>query len=151
MKYIPKEKIVELGNCECGKTLKYYDSLEEYLQKQEKIDEAPGEDELFSELLNSLESNIAKIILYCVKELPFPLGIKRVIEVLRGTKASFIIEYNLNQLYTYSVLSYLSKNRLERYINALIEQGFLKIKQVSMYKDMPTLELTVHGSKFLNS
>lgn len=135
--------------CECGNRLKYYDFLEEYLQKRGKIKKPAKNEEEFSKLLNNYETAVSRIILYCVTEFPFSLGINKTIQVLRGSKSSFIIDYTLNKLESYSIFPNFTKKRLERYIRTLIHQGFLKINYVSQFHNMPTLSLTDRGSDFL--
>lgn len=138
-----------LNTCECGNHLKYYDFLEEYLQKRGKIKKPAKNEEEFSKLLNNYETTVSKIILYCVTEFPFSLGINKTIQILRGSKSSFIIDYNLNKLNSYAVFTNFTKKRLERYIRTLIDQQLLKINYVSPYQNRPTLSLTDKGSEFL--
>lgn len=143
-----KGELVELGNCECGTKYKYFESLEDYHNKEESIIEE--EDEFFSQLMNSHESSIARIIIYSINELPFPLGINKLISFLRGSKASFIVKNNLNKLNSYSILSYFSKKRLTRYIKTLEKRGILKSEPVTEFK-RPALFITSDGMDFLST
>lgn len=141
-----KGEIVELGTCECGTKLKYYDSLEDYLNEQENV--SNDEDYLFYHLINSSESSIARIILYSINELPFPMDPNELVGYLRGSKSSLIIDYQLNKLNSYSCLSYFSKKRLNRYINTLERWGILETKfKPKINKE--TIILTGKGKDFL--
>lgn len=144
-----KDEMLELSHCECGNPLKYYDSLEEYLYTEDKVQNTRKQDEMMEELVNSCESAIARIIIYCVRELPFPMGINNTIGILKGSKSSFILDYNLNNLSTYSIFADFSKKKLEHFIRVLIDLKLLKIKYLPKYQNMPTLALTEKGEDFL--
>jgi hypothetical protein len=130
-----KGELMELGNCECGTKLQCFDSLEDYYNEIETTSD--DEDEFFSYLLNTYESAVAKIILYCVHELPFHLGVHKLISVLRGGKASVIIDYKLNELNSSSSLSHFSAKRLTRYIETLERRGLLETELVTKFKRQP--------------
>lgn len=100
-----KNETAESKPCDCGNKLKYYDSLEEYLQKRDNNKKPAEKVDLFPNLLNSYETAISKIVLCCVNELPFPLGISRITRVLKGSKSSFIIDHDLTRLDTYAAFS----------------------------------------------
>lgn len=142
-----KGELVELGNCECGNKLKYFESIEDYYNEEESISES--DDELFEYLINSYESAVVRIILYGINELPFPLGSNKFINVLRGGKASVIIDYNLNELNSYSSLSHFSAKRLNRYIDTMERRGLIEKELVTKFK-RPTLSITEKGFKYLS-
>jgi len=96
-------------------------------------------------LIRDYEIAVCRIILYCVAELPFPLGINRTISVLKGSKSTFIINYRLNNLDTYSLLSTLAKKQLIAIIGVLIESELLEIEFVSEYENIPILKITEKG------
>jgi len=99
-------------------------------------------------LIQDYESAVCRIILYCVAELPFPLGINRTILVLKGSKSTFIINYKLNRLATYSLLSTFTAKQLGAVIATLVESELLEIEFVSEYENMPILKLTEKGRDF---
>ena len=101
------------------------------------------------ELVDSCESAIARIVIYCVRELPFPMGINNTIGILKGSKSSFILDYNLNNLFTYSIFADFSKKKLEHFIRVLIDLKLLKIKYLPKYQNIPALALTEKGEDFL--
>jgi superfamily II DNA helicase RecQ len=99
-------------------------------------------------VIRDYEGAVCRIILYCVAELPFHLGINKTISVLKGSKSTFIIDYGLNNLDTYSVLSTFTGKQLSAIIGALIESELLEVEFVSEY-DMPILKITAGGRDFL--
>ena len=101
-------------------------------------------------LIRDYESAVCRIILYCVAELPFPLGINRTISVLKGSKSTFIINYRLNNLATYSVLSTFTGKQLSAVIATLVESDLLEIEFVSEFENMPILKLTEEGRNFIS-
>lgn len=141
-------ELVELGNCKCGTKLRYFKSIEEYYEEIETS--SLEEDEFFSYLYSSMESAVARIIIYCIQELSFPLGINKLIEVLRGSNTTFIIDYKIYPLDSYSSLSHLSKRRLTRYIQTLERRRILKTELVSKY-NRPVISVTQEGMDFLKN
>ena len=127
-------------NCKCGKPFKYYESLEECLFEKNK--------ELITKFINSYESTVARLILFSLSEMPFPVGFNKTINVLRGSKAAFIIDNGLNKLLTYSLFYYFSKMQLKLLIESLIAEGFIKSNDVSFYQRR-VLSLTDRGTEFL--
>jgi len=100
-------------------------------------------------IIRDYESAVCRIILYCVAELPFHLGVNKTISVLKGSKSSFIIEYGLNNLATYSVLPTFTGKQLRTVIDALIRSQLLEVEFVSEYENMPILKITSKGQDFI--
>lgn len=155
--YYKFNKLAEMekySKCECGNLLKYYNSLEEYIYQESEYQAVKHKDKTsnkFQELINEYESTIGKIILYCTNELPFPIGIKSTISVLKGSKSPLIVDHKLYKLNTYAIFSDFPREKLNKAIDALINNEMLEIKMVSQYKNMPTLFLTEKGENFLES
>lgn len=101
-------------------------------------------------LIQDYERAVCKIILCCVTELSFPLGIKKTISVLKGSKSTFIINHGLHNLATYSTFPTFTREQLRTIIEALIKSGLLEIEFVSKYENMPTLKITTKGRDFIN-
>jgi len=100
-------------------------------------------------IIRDYESAVCRIILYCVAELPFHLGINKTISVLKGSKSTFIIDYGLNNLDTYSVLPMFTGKQLSAIIGTLIESELLEVEFISEYENMPILKITAKGRDFL--
>lgn len=85
----------------------------------------------------------AQKILSCVARLKQGFGVRHVIDVLRGSKSSPILNKGHDQLSTYNIMSECSEDLLRHYIDSLQMKGFLK----SSGGDYPVLQLTeISGS-----
>ncbi len=104
-----------------------------------------------TKLLSAYETAVAKIIVYCVGETPFPLGINKTIDILKGTKSAFITESKLDELAMFGVLSPFSAKYLKGILEKLIDKKFLQIIDVSKYQNIPTIEITLKGKELLRS
>jgi ATP-dependent DNA helicase RecQ len=104
---------------------------------------------LIQKIIADYESAIIKIILYSLTELPFPLGIKKSVSVLKGTKSTFAINNKLNELKTFSILSSFSKDQLTEIIEILIQAGLIRIENVLDNEKMPVLKITGLGKDHL--
>lgn len=107
------------------------------------------DNEVIQRVLSDYETAVSRIVLYCLTELPFSLGIKKTIAVLKGTKSTFAIKHELNKLDTFSVLSSFSRDQLTIVIDAMIQSGLLRIEHLPDYENMPVIKLTETGSRFL--
>ncbi len=105
---------------------------------------------IIQNVIADYEIALTKIILYCLTELPFSLGIKKIISVLKGTKSTFAINHRLNKLTTFSILSSFSKDQLTKIIEILIQTGLLKSENVSDYDNLPVLKITDKGKNYLD-
>lgn len=99
-------------------------------------------------LVKDYETATCKIILCCIAGLPFPLGIKKTISVLRGSKSAFVAKHKLHRLPMYSVLVTFARENLRSVIDTLVEVGLLEIGFVSEY-NMPILKVTTKGRDFI--
>lgn len=106
-------------------------------------------DKVVEELIRDYEDVVCKIILYCVAELPFPLGIKKTISVLKGSKSTFVIDHELYKLRIYSIFSPFPRKQIRAIIEALVKAGLLGVGYVSQYKNMPVLKITQKGRDFI--
>jgi ATP-dependent DNA helicase RecQ len=100
-------------------------------------------------LIQDYECAVSKIILYCVTELPFSLGIKKTISLLKGSKSTFIIDHKLHNLATYSILPTFTREQLRTIIETLIKVELFDVEFVSEYKNMPVLNITTKGRDFI--
>jgi ATP-dependent DNA helicase RecQ len=98
--------------------------------------------------IQDYENAVCRVILSCVAGLPFPLGIRKTIAVLRGSKSAFVAKHRLHRLPTYSVLVNFSRGNLRIVIENLVEAGLLEIRFISEYR-MPVLRITAEGQDFI--
>lgn len=141
------DKPVELGTCDCGNTFEYYESMDD-LPDKDSNSIVPSKVEIIDDLIVSYESVTARIILYCVDELPFPVSETNLIKVLRGSNARFIRDNNLSNLTSYRILVNFSLKRLKRFIRTLKKERFLESRTYSYYSK---LILSPRGRKFIYS
>lgn len=107
--------------------------------------------QIIQKIITYYEAAIAKIILYCLCELPFPLGIKKTISVLKGTKSTFNINFKLNELETFSLFPSYKSEELKTIIELLIEYDLIKVEYISAFENMPVIKLSEKGEKYLNN
>lgn len=67
----------------------------------------------------------AQKVISCVYRMKRPYGIGMIIDVLRGSKNKKLIDFKLNELTTYGIMKYYSKEDLKEFINTLIANGYL--------------------------
>lgn len=133
--------------CKCGGILEYHDKLpskKPYIDSK-VIDQYKIISPSMKRLIRDYESVLSRMVLLCIQELPFFLGIKRIILILKGSQNPFIKKYNLDQLETYSILSNFTQDQMFSIIESLINKNFLKLEHVSLYSDKPVSSLTDEG------
>ena len=101
------------------------------------------------EIIKGYEQSLVKVILYCISELPFSFGTKKVIGVLRGSKSAYVIDHELYQLEMYGILPNFKVKYLRSVIEKMQEQGLLAIEMVSGFGNRPTLIITREGRDYL--
>lgn len=132
------EENIFCNRYDCGNTLKYYDSLEEYHQEKR----ITPDNDFFK-----YQHTINKLILNTVNESPIPLNLTKIIGILQGSKSEDIIRLNLNNLYSYGFLSDFSYKELYNFVIELIRDDYLHIK----YDLGNILVLTSKGLKLINN
>ena len=139
----------DLKTCQCGFKMNYYEKLEDYLNSKDCCVNG-NSIPVIERLIMDYESSISRIIIQCMAEIPFDLGIKRFMLVLRGKNSPFILKYKLDRLKTYSMLSNFTEERLRIIIESLIDIGYIESVYLSEYEGS-NLKLTEKGREFLNS
>lgn len=102
------------------------------------------------EVIKEYERSLVKVILYCICELPFSFGKKKIVGVLRGSKSSYVVDHELYRLDTYGILPDFKGKYLNSIIESLLDRGLLKVEMVSDFHNRPTLTVTQEGKKFLD-
>ncbi|MBW6497696.1 MAG: HRDC domain-containing protein [Bacteroidales bacterium] len=106
--------------------------------------------ELINSLLSEYEQTIARLVLFSLTELPFPLGVKKTIDVLKGNKSAFTINHSLNKLYTFSVLPGYTRDQLSDMLDILINNGLIAVENVNLNEEnYPVLKITAKGQDYL--
>jgi len=107
--------------------------------------------QLINDLLTRYEQTIARLVLFNLTELPFPLGVKRTIDVLKGNKSTFAINHNLHKLHTFSALSGFTRDQMSDIIDILINSGLIAVEKISVDgEELPVLKITAKGKEFLH-
>ena len=100
-------------------------------------------------MIRDYEIAVCRIILYCVAELPYHMGISKTISILKGSKSTYVINQRLNDLEAFSVLSMFTAKQLRTIIEALVQSKLLEVEFVSEYENMPILKITAEGRDFV--
>ena len=103
-----------------------------------------------SSIIKNYENSVARGILYCVKELPFSLGINKLIDVLKGAKSTFVLEYKLYELETFSLFPNFTKKQLTTVIENMIITDILDVEFISRYDNMPVITVGPIGDEFFS-
>lgn len=82
-------------------------------------------DELIAQAICDYEKSIAKIILLCVDNLDFGLGINKLVQILKGNQTRFITDFSLQNNMAFSLLKQFSKKDIEYIINVLAQTEYL--------------------------
>jgi ATP-dependent DNA helicase RecQ len=101
-------------------------------------------------ILRDHEQAVSRIILQCIRELPFPFGIRRTIGVLKGSHSQYILRHELYQGSMFGIFAAWQTSTLEKIIERLIEYDLLRVELVSTFENLPTLALTATGDQFLD-
>ena len=102
----------------------------------------------FIKIKTDYESNIIKLILFALNELPFSMGAKKLTAILTGMKSTFNIEHCMNELESFGIFSNINGKILVNYIETLIEYGLIDIVESNRFK-RPVLQLTDDGNAYL--
>lgn len=83
-------------------------------------------DELIAQVICEYEKGIAKILLLCVDNLEFGLGINKLVQILKCGQTRFITDFSLQNNIGFSLLKQFSKKDIEYIINILTQTEYLK-------------------------
>ncbi|HAK00106.1 MAG TPA: hypothetical protein DCM62_08780 [Bacteroidales bacterium] len=107
---------------------------------------------LINNLLQNYEQTIARLVLFSLTELPFPLGVKKTIDVLKGNRSSYVLNNQLFKLHTFSILTGFTRDQLSDIIDILINAGMMQVEDIKVEGDSyPVLKISPEGLKFLNN
>ncbi len=105
-------------------------------------------DTSIKKIVQDFEIAVSKIVIYCLSELPFPLGMKKTISILQGSKSSFVIKHGLYELETFALLPMFSSQQLTTIIEGLIEAKLVYVASISD-DNKPVLKISPKGHQFL--
>jgi len=104
-----------------------------------------------SDLIAAYESAVARIILSATSSLAFPIGIKKTIELLRGSKSDFIVKNDLQSKPAYGILSPFGNEQLRTVIESLCRAGLMQVEILERSYDLPIVVMLPAGKSFLAS
>jgi len=106
---------------------------------------------LIDQLLTDYEQTIARLVLFCLTELPFPLGVKKTIDVLKGNKSTFAVNHGLNKLHTFSVIPGFTRDQVSDILDILINSGLISVETIEVNEEeLPVLKITEKGIDYLH-
>jgi len=124
------------------------------MMKTDGADAMAGADGLASDVAENIfagyESSIARIILFCLTELPKQFGQKKICDTLSGSHATFVVDHNLHKLKTYGALAPFTRAQLYLIVDTLIEHGLVAAEEIKDFK-LRVLAITDKGRSFLGS
>lgn len=83
-------------------------------------------DELIAQAICEYEKGIVKILLLCVDNLEFGLGINKLVQILKGGQTRFITDFSLQNNIGFSLLKQFSKKDIEYITQKASEISFLR-------------------------
>lgn len=105
---------------------------------------------LIQKILADYEKTIARLVLFSLTERPFPLGMKKTIDLLKGNKSSFAINHELNKLHTFSALPGFTRDQLSDIMDILINNGLISVEKLEVTDGVfPVLAITPKGTDYL--
>lgn len=83
-------------------------------------------DELIAQAICEYEKGIVKILLLCVDNLEFGLGINKLVQILKGGQTRFITDFSLQNNIGFSLLKQFSKKDIEYITKKASEKANLR-------------------------
>ena len=83
-------------------------------------------DELIAQAICEYEKGIVKILLLCVDNLEFGLGINKLVQILKGEQTRFITDFSLQNNIGFSLLKQFSKKDIEYITQKASEKANLR-------------------------
>lgn len=93
-------------------------------------------DELIAQAICEYEKGIVKILLLCVDNLEFGLGINKLVQILKGGQTRFITDFSLQNNIGFSLLKQFSKKDIEYITQKASEISFLRRLFASIYSGL---------------
>lgn len=83
-------------------------------------------DEIFYKVNSGLEKAIVRSVIFCLKECTLDLELKNLVNLLHGYQSNFIKENEIDKLRTFSMLSFLSKENIEKILKSMKKYELLR-------------------------
>ena len=103
---------------------------------------------LLFKAISDYEKSIATIILLCIQNLDFELGIQKLTQILTGKQTKFITDYGLNNNPAFSLLKQYSRKEVKEVIEILGLIGYIQQEDIGWNRNV--LCLTEKAYEFLD-
>lgn len=103
---------------------------------------------VMNKAISDYEKSIATIILLCIQDLEFQLGVNKLVQILTGTQTKFITDYELQNNLAFSLLKQYRKQDIKEVIEVLEIMGY--IQQETVGWNIPVICLTDKAYDFLD-
>lgn len=105
-----------------------------------------------SVILRAYEESVASMVLYSFTEFPFQMGVKRIIDFLKGNRNAFALNNELNLLSTFSALPGYTRDQISDILDTFIKSGLLEVEMIREEDDeYPVISITDKGKKLLGA
>lgn len=105
---------------------------------------------ILDQLLFDYEKTVARLVLFCLQEMSEPQGVRRTIDILKGTRSSAVVSHELNKLQTFSSLVGFTRDQLSDVLDKLIHQHFIEVEYVKEEdEEYAVLKITSDGLQYL--
>lgn len=84
-------------------------------------------------------------VLSCIYRMKREFGVNMIVDVLRGSLQKKVLQYGFDKISTYGIMKNYSKNELSSFINTLIAQGYISLRE----GEYPMVVLNSHSVKIL--
>lgn len=68
-------------------------------------------------------------VLSCIYRMKREFGVNMIVDVLRGSSQKKVLQYGFDKISTYGIMKNYSKSQLSNFINTLIAQGYISLKE----------------------
>ncbi|MHC6180400.1 DNA helicase RecQ [Clostridium sp. JNZ X4-2] len=68
-------------------------------------------------------------VLSCIYRMKREFGVNMIVDVLRGSSQKKVLQYGFDRISTYGIMKNYSKSQLSNFINTLIAQGYISLKE----------------------
>ena len=84
-------------------------------------------------------------VLSCIYRMKREFGVNMIVDVLRGSSQKKVLQYGFDKISTYGIMKNYSKEELSNFVNTLIAQGYISLKE----GEYPTVMLNSNSVKIL--
>jgi ATP-dependent DNA helicase RecQ len=107
---------------------------------------------IIEEILSDYQKSVARLVLFCLNEIPEAQGIKKTIDILKGTRSSYLVNHNLVDLASFSSLNGFTRDQLFDILDILIIHGYIELQLIDEDgEEYMVLVISSKGEEFLKN